>query len=108
MRERDYQAKLIKKLRNIFPGCLIMKNDSSYIQGIPDLIILYEDKWAMLEVKARKPNASSFEPNQLWYLDKLDAMSFAACIFPAVEEELLGELQHTFTSSREARVPVRK
>ena len=49
--ERDFQAKLIKELKMIFKGCIIMKNDSSYIQGIPDLIILFEDKWAALEVK---------------------------------------------------------
>ena len=49
--ERDFQSRLIKELKQIFKGCIIMKNDSSYIQGIPDLLILYRDKWAALEVK---------------------------------------------------------
>ena len=35
--ERDFQSKLIKELKNLFIGCIVMKLDSSYIQGIPDL-----------------------------------------------------------------------
>ena len=49
--ERDFQAKLILELKDRFPGCMVMKLDSSYIQGIPDLLILYHDKWASLECK---------------------------------------------------------
>ena len=44
--ERDFQGQLIKDIKQMFPGCIVMKNDSSYIQGIPDLLILYKDKWA--------------------------------------------------------------
>lgn len=99
MRERDYQAKLIKKLHTRYPGCIVMKNDPSYMQGIPDLTILYEDKWAVLEVKAREPrNATAFEPNQEWYLTTMNAMSFAACVYPENEREVLRGLQQTFSS----------
>ena len=78
--ERDFQAKLIKELKMIFKGCIIMKNDSSYIQGIPDLIILFEDKWAALEVK--KSATASHRPNQEYYVNLMDKMSFAAFIYP--------------------------
>lgn len=107
MRERDYQAGLIKKLKRLYPGCLILKNDSSYMQGIPDLTIFYQDKWAALEVKAKAPiGTTAFEPNQEWFLEKMNEMSFAACIFPENEKDVLRGLQHTFSPDRSTRVSV--
>ena len=73
-----------------------MKNDSSYIQGIPDLIILFEDKWAALEVK--KSAKASHRPNQEYYVDLMDRMSFAAFIYPENKEEILYELCKAFQS----------
>ena len=96
--ERDFQAKLIKELKMIFPGCIIMKNDSSYIQGIPDLIILFEDKWAALEVK--KSATASHRPNQEYYVELMDEMSFAKFIYPENKEEVLYELQQSLFSRR--------
>ena len=91
MTERDYQTKLIKQLRDIFPGCVIMKNDSDYLQGIPDLTILYRDRWATLEVKMAE--SSSHQPNQDFYVGLMDRMSFSAFIFPENEEEVLSDLR---------------
>ena len=105
MRENAYQAVLIKKLRSILPGCFILKNDSAYMQGVPDLLVLFEDNWAMLEVKASADEP--FQPNQEYYIQELDKMSFAACIFPENEEEVLNALQRTFSARREARLPKR-
>ena len=99
MRERDYQASLIKKLKKLYPGCIVMKNDSGYIQGIPDLTILYQGRWAALEVKAHEPvNGKGFEPNQEWYLETMNEMSFAACVYPENEKEVLRGLQQTLTA----------
>lgn len=94
--ERDFQPKLIREIRKRFPGCIIIKNDPTYIQGMPDLLILYEDKWAMLEVKQNE--FSPHRPNQDYYIDKLNEMSFAAFIFPENYEEVLDGLQQTFES----------
>jgi hypothetical protein len=102
MTENQYQAKLIKKLQVMFPGCVIMKNDAGYQQGIPDLILLWEDYWASLEVKASE-DASS-RPNQDHYIEKLNRMSFAAYIYPENEEEVLSALQQAFKPPRRARV----
>jgi len=96
--ERDFQKNLIKELKDIFVGCIIMKNDSSYIQGIPDLLILYNDKWAALEVK--KSRVASHRPNQEYYVDKMDDMSFARFIYPENKEVVLDELQQTLFSGR--------
>lgn len=99
MRERDYQSGLIKRLRKQYPGCIIMKNDPTYLQGVPDLTVLYGTKWAALEVKAREPvHANAFEPNQEWYIQTMNGMSFAACIYPENEKEVLRGLQQTFTT----------
>lgn len=102
MTEARYQSKLIKKLEDIFPGCVILKNDSSYRQGIPDIILLWNEFWASLEVKVDE-DASS-RPNQDHYIQKLNEMSFAAYIFPENEEEVLDALQQAFKSPRRARV----
>lgn len=106
--ERDYQARLIKKIERLLPGCLVLKNDSGYLQGIPDLTILFEDQWAVLEVKPKTPTSSrDFEPNQEWYIDQLNQMSFSACIYPANEEDVLDALQRQFKARRKTRVSKR-
>lgn len=104
--EASYQASLIKKLKMMFHGCVVLKNDSSYMPGILDLSIFFEDKWAMLEVKAYE-NAPE-QPNQRYYCELLNEMSFAAFIFPENEEEVLNALEHAFTSHRPSRLPERK
>lgn len=94
--ERDFQAKLIKDLKSRLPGCMVMKLDSSYIQGIPDLLVLYNDKWATLECK-RQSNAEK-QSNQPYYVDKMNRMSFSRFICPENKEEILNELQKAFES----------
>ena len=96
--ERDFQAKLIKEIKQIFKGCIVMKNDSSYIQGIPDLLILYRDKWAALEVK--KSSTAHHQPNQEYYVELMDEMSYASFVYPENKEEVLYELQQTLFSRR--------
>lgn len=94
--ERDFQANLIKELKDIFKGCLVMKLDSGYIQGIPDLLVLYEDKWATLECK--KSSNERKQPNQKYYVGKMDDMSFSRFIYPENKEEVLDELRKAFRS----------
>ena len=92
--ERDFQSKLIKDLEQRFDGCIVMKLDSSYIQGIPDLLVLYGDKWATLECK--KDARSSKRPNQSYYVDRMNAMSFSRFVSPENKEEVLNDLQQAF------------
>ena len=94
MLESKFQADLIKDIKSMFPGCVVMKNDSSYIQGIPDLLVLYNDRWASLECK--KSEGAKKQPNQEYYVEKLDSMSFSRFIFPENKEEVLRELQSAF------------
>ena len=90
MLESVFQSKLIKELKEMFPDCIVMKNDASYIQGIPDILILYGSKWASLEIK-KSANASR-QPNQQYYVDKMDEMSFSRFIYPENRDEVLDEL----------------
>lgn len=94
--ENTFQAKLIKELKEKFPGCLVLKNDPNYIQGFPDLTVLYKDKWALLE--AKKERKASRRPNQDFYIEKADEMSFGRFISPENKEEVLHELQQAFES----------
>lgn len=90
MVERDFQAKLIKEIKDIFDGCIVMKNDSSYIQGIPDLLVLYKNRWASLEVK--KNARASRRPNQEYYVERMNNMSFSRFVCPENKDEVMHDL----------------
>ena len=94
MLESKFQSDLIKKIKTIFPGCIVMKNDPTYIQGIPDLTLLYQNKWATLECK--KSANARHQPNQDYYVGQMNDMSFSRFIYPENEQEVLDELKHNF------------
>ena len=102
MNENKYQAGLIKRIKERFDGSIVLKNDSSYKQGIPDLTVLYKDRWAMLEVK--KENKASHRPNQDYYISMMNDMSYASFISPDNEEEVLNEMEQAFKARRTTRV----
>lgn len=93
-KENKYQRDLMGKLSRLLPGCLILKNDPNYLQGVPDLLILHGDMWAMLEVKAS--DKAHVQPNQTYYVNRLTMMGFARFIHPENEKEILDELQLYF------------
>ena len=94
MLENKFQSNLIKEIKDRFPGCIVMKNDSSYIQGIPDLLVLYKDKWASLEVK--KSANAKHQPNQDYYVNKMKDMSYSSFISPENKNTVLNELKNLF------------
>lgn len=98
MRESRFQSSLIKELKKKFDGCIVTKLDSGHIQGLPDLLVLYKDKWATLECKRSK--TANKQPNQEYYVGMMDDMSFSRFVHPGNKEEVLDELQHTFESGR--------
>lgn len=105
MLESAFQSHLVRRLKVMFPGCFVIKQDANSRQGIPDLLILFNDRWAMLEVKQKA--TSREQPNQRYYVEMFDDMSFAAFIFPENEEDVLNGLQHAFTARRPTRFPKR-
>ena len=89
-----FQSKLKKELKEMFPDCIVTKLDSGDIQGIPDLLVLYKDKWCTLEVKK---NAKAIkQPNQEYYVNKMNEMSFSSFIYTENKEEVLDELKGMF------------
>lgn len=101
-RESKFQSELIDEIEDRFPGCIVMKNDPNYIQGIPDLIILYKNKWAALECK--RCAQSHHQPNQEYYISVMDEMSFASFVYPENKEDVLDEMEQTFIPRRKARL----
>ena len=93
-RENAFQASLINELKETFSGCIVLKNDSSYMQGIPDLSIFFGDKWAMLECK--KNAKADHQPNQDRYVAAAKSMSYAAFIYPENKDEVIKELKQHF------------
>lgn len=98
MLERSYRTRLINRIRTLFPSCLILKPDPSHLQGVPDIIVLYGNTWAALEIK--RGNSAERQPNQGYFVNLMNDMSFASFISPDNEEEVLDALQSAFGPPR--------
>lgn len=90
MLENKFKTNLINEIEHLFPGCMVLHLDPTECQGIPDLLVLYKDKWAVLEGK--KSARASKRPNQDYYVDLMNDMSFASFIYPENKDEVLDEL----------------
>ena len=104
--ENKFKTNLIKEIEALLPGCMVLHLDPTEIQGIPDLLILYEDRWAALEGK--KSANATHRPNQDYYVDLMNRMSFAAFVYPENREEILHELELALKPRRTTRIPRRK
>lgn len=102
MLENKFKTKLVSELEELFPGCIIAHLDPTETQGIPDILILYKDRWAALEGK--KCANASHRPNQDYYVELMNQMSFAAFIYPENKEEVIYELQQALRPSRSTRI----
>ena len=98
MLENKFKTKLCSELKSMFPGCIVTHMDPNEIQGIPDLLILYKDKWAALEGK--KTATASVRPNQEYYVNLMNDNSFASFIYPENKDEVLSKLKDHFTKKR--------
>ena len=96
--ESRFQKELIDEVKLRYPGCVALKNDASYIQGFPDWTILYKDRWAVLEVKRER--GANKQPNQEYYVDKLNKMSFSRFVYPENKDEVLEDLDTLFKRKR--------
>lgn len=106
MKESKFQKEVIDEIQELLPDAIIMKNDPNYIQGIPDLTILSGDKWATLEIKKSKDAAH--QPNQDFYVETMNNMSYSAFIFPENKEEVLHEMAQSLKPKRRTRIPKSK
>lgn len=98
MIESKYQSDLIKKIKKLLPNAIILKNDPNYIQGIPDLLVLNGNRWAMLEVKISA--SAHHQPNQEYYIKLFNKMGgFSSFIFPENESEVIEQLVYFLGSA---------
>lgn len=95
MLENRFKSLLRREIEQRLPGCLVLHLDPSDIQGIPDMLVLYEDRWAALEGK--KNSSASHRPNQDYYVRMMNDMSFAAFIYPENREEVLDAMERSLT-----------
>lgn len=94
MNERDFQKKLIKQLKTMFPGIEIMKQDAGYKSGMPDLVLFYKNHYAMLECK--KSADAHHQPKQDYYISKFNDWSYATFVYPENVNYILDELREVF------------
>jgi hypothetical protein len=94
MLENKFKTKLIKEIKARFPGSFVFHLDPTEMQGAPDLLVIYKNKWAMLEGK--KNAKATTRPNQEYYVDLFNKLSFAQIIFPENAEEVLDEMERSF------------
>lgn len=107
MLESVFKKKLITKIeQTLFPGSLVLRLDTNFIQGIPDHIILYEDMWAAFD--AKRNQFAPVRPNQPYYIDLLNKMSYASFVYPENEEKFIHEIQRSFRSNRSTRISLGK
>lgn len=102
-KESKFQSDLKTEIEERLPGCMILKNDPTHNQGIPDLLILYEDTWAALECKRHE--GAKHRPNQDYYVERMNDMSYASFVFPENKERVLNEMESTLRGkSRRSRI----
>lgn len=96
MLENKFKTNLIKEIKRRLPGSIIFHLDPTEMQGAPDLLVLYRNRWGALE---GKQNAhAKLRPNQQYYVDMFNNMSFARIIFPENQEEVLDEMERSLSS----------
>lgn len=101
MKESKFQHDLIEDIKARFPGAIVMKTDPRYIQGLPDLVIFWNNHWAALECK--KTEAASKQPNQEYYVNEMNDMSFARFVYPENKEDVLNEMERSFYAQEHSR-----
>ncbi len=104
--ENRFQAETVKEIKKRLPGAIVTKMDANYIQGIPDILVLYEDRWATLEFKRSEEDykkSLSRNPNQPYYVERMSNMSYSSFIFPENKEEVLNEMERSLKTSRNPR-----
>ncbi len=92
MLERDFQLKLMRELKDLFPGAIVFKLEAK--QGLPDIMILNGNRWASLECKVSAD--AHHQPNQDYYVRRMNDMSFSAFIYPENKAEVMKALKSYF------------
>ena len=97
MKESTFQKIFLDKVRELVPGCIAMKNDAQYIQGIYDWTIQKGSKAAALEIKKSKD--APHRPNQDYYINKINEQGgFGRFVYPENEKQVLEDIVNFFNN----------
>lgn len=97
MKESKFQKILIDEIEKTIPSAIVLKNDASYLQGFPDLIVLVEDGFVCLETKTSAK--ASIRPNQEYWVRTINEQGgYARFIYPENKKEILDEVYRVLTS----------
>lgn len=93
MGETKFKATFLKMVKDEFPDCIILRTDPTHIRGIADIVILNNDKWVALEFKDYEDAPK--QPNQPYYISKMDGMSYASFVYPENSREVFRAIQRS-------------
>ena len=94
MLESTFQAKFKKSLFKSYPGCFVLRLDPELNPpGTPDLLFLYKRFWAALEMK--RQSSSRHQPNQDYYIEMMNASSYASFVSINNYKEVLNDLEQS-------------
>lgn len=94
MLESSFKARVLERIKDLYPDVMVLKNDAGYLQGVPDWLFLLGPYWFSLEIKRSKD--ASIRPNQPYYVELMNNMSFSAFIYPENFDEIFDEIQRLF------------
>ena len=98
MLESEFRKAFLEEVQNridpLNKGFLFFLNASNAFRSFPDIVILGSHKWAALEFK--KSKRASHQPNQEYYINKLNEIGYASFVYPENAEEILNDLEELF------------
>lgn len=95
IKETPFKLSVKTELQEQFPGCVLLNMDPlTTFQGIPDLLVLFRGRWAMLEFK--RHSSAARQANQEFYVKMFNDMSYSSFISPENKEEVFNALHKAF------------
>lgn len=98
MLESEFKRKFKNMLEQSYPGCVLVDINPEQFRSFPDLLFLYDKFWATFEMK--RTVGSAVRPNQPYWVEKLDNMSFSRFVEPGTAKEVLDDLARAIQSGR--------
>lgn len=90
MKEKDFQAKVIKWLKS--KGCVVLKyqQNATTRSGVSDVFFCKEGFYGFIECK--KAKNSPLRPGQKQFIDKMSEWSYGSIVYPENWESIKKEL----------------
>lgn len=87
--EGRFKRRIKKRIREYLPGCFMHEMKAGK-QGIPDTLIIFRKRWALLEFK--ESENAHHRPNQDYYVALFNDLGFSRFVYPENEIEVMNDL----------------